>query len=142
MDLEAQWIVGFVDGEGCFYVGVNPHAEMTSGYQVLPEFTVVQHERDIQVLHALKKFFKCGVVRTNHGDRMAFRVRSLKHLEEFIVPFFEKHELKTKKRQDFISFRKILIKMNRGEHLSLEGIEEIKLIASKMNTGKALQANK
>ena len=140
MDLEAQWIVGFVDGEGCFYVGVNPNKEMTTGHQVLPEFTVVQHKRDIQVLHALKKFFGCGVVRTNHGDRMAFRVRSLKHLEELIIPFFEKHDLKTKKRQDFISFRKILIMMNRGEHLTLEGIEEIKLIASKMNTGKAFKS--
>jgi len=55
-NLEAQWVVGFVDGEGCFFVGINPHPEMTSGFQVLPEFTVVQHQRDIQLLHALKKF--------------------------------------------------------------------------------------
>ena len=54
MKLEAQWITGFVDGEGCFHVGINPHKEMTAGFQVLPEFTVVQHERDVQVLHALK----------------------------------------------------------------------------------------
>ncbi len=33
--------VGFVDGEGCFYVGINPHPEMSSKFQVLPEFTVV-----------------------------------------------------------------------------------------------------
>ena len=65
-NLEAQWVVGFVDGEGCFFVGINPHPEMTSGFQVLPEFTVVQHQRDIQLLHALKKFFGCGVVRSNH----------------------------------------------------------------------------
>ena len=73
-NLEAQWVVGFVDGEGCFFVGINPHPEMTSGFQVLPEFTVVQHQRDIQLLHALKKFFGCGVVRTNHAERMAYRV--------------------------------------------------------------------
>ncbi len=50
--LDPQWIVGFVDGEGCFFIGINPHPEMTSKYQVLPEFTVVQHARDIQILHA------------------------------------------------------------------------------------------
>ena len=50
--LEAQWVVGFVDGEGCFFVGINRHPEMTSGFQVLPELTVVQHQRDIQLLHA------------------------------------------------------------------------------------------
>ena len=42
--LETEWVVGFVDGEGCFFVGINRHPEMTSGYQVLPEFTVVQHQ--------------------------------------------------------------------------------------------------
>ena len=80
MQLEAQWIVGFVDGEGCFYVGINPHAEMSIGHQILPEFTVVQHERDVAILYALKAYFGCGVVRTNHGDRMAYRVRSKDHL--------------------------------------------------------------
>ena len=87
--LQAQWVVGFVDGEGCFYVGINPHPEMSCQFQVLPEFTVVQHRRDVQLLHALKRFFGCGVVRQNHGDRMAYRVRGLNHLTERIVPFFE-----------------------------------------------------
>ena len=52
MKLDSQWITGFVDGEGCFHVGINPHPSMKTGFQVLPEFTVVQHERDVQVLHA------------------------------------------------------------------------------------------
>ena len=133
--LEAQWVVGFVDGEGCFYVGINPHLEMSCQFQVLPEFTVVQHQRDIQLLHALKKFFGCGVVRRNHGDRMAYRVRGLNHLNERIVPFFEKHPLKSKKRVDFARFRKILHLINQGKHLNIDGIEEIRAIASVMNTG-------
>ena len=133
--LEAQWVVGFVDGEGCFFVGMNPHSEMTSGFQVLPEFTVVQHQRDIQLLHALKRFFGCGVVRTNHAERMAYRVRSLDHLNEKIIPFFDKHPLKSKKRVDFIKFRKILLLMNNREHLSIAGISKIREIAATMNTG-------
>ena len=136
MRLEAQWVVGFVDGEGCFYVGVNIQPEMKTGYQVLPEFTVVQHERDVQLLYALKKFFGCGVVRRNHGDRMAYRVRGFDHLRERVIPFFERHPLKTKKRLDFLKFRKVLILMQRNEHLTLEGIEKIRQIVSKMNTGR------
>ena len=31
MQLEAQWVVGFIDGEGCFHVGVNVHPEMSAG---------------------------------------------------------------------------------------------------------------
>ena len=131
--LEPQWVSGFVDGEGCFFVGVNKHQEMSSGYQVLPEFTVVQHQRDIQILYALKKFFGCGVVRTNHGERMAYRVRGIEHLKERIIPFFEKHPLKTKKHIDFLKFRRIIMMIDKKEHLTAEGIKEIKAITNQMN---------
>ena len=137
MKLDAQWITGFVDGEGCFHVGINPHAEMTAGFQVLPEFTVVQHERDVQILHALKAHFGCGVVRVNHGDRVAYRVRSLKHLLEHIVPFFVEHPLKTRKNVDFLKFRDVLLLMEAGNHLTTEGIERIRSIASQMNRGRS-----
>ncbi len=137
MNLEAQWITGFVDGEGCFHVGINSHPEMKAGHQVLPEFTVVQHERDVQVLHALKAYFGCGVVRTNHGDRMAYRVRGKEHLLQRIIPFFEKHPLKTKKRVDFAKFRRILLLMEAGGHLTREGVEEARRIASQMNRGQS-----
>ena len=140
MRLEAQWVVGFVDGEGCFYVGINPHPEMQAGYQVLPEFTVVQHERDVQILYALKQFFGCGVVRRNHAERMAYRVRNVQHLRERIVPFFEQHPLKTKKHLDFLKFRRILLLMERGVHLTPEGIEQIKTVASQMNTGRGRES--
>ena len=135
MRLDTQWIVGFVDGEGCFHVGINAHKEMTAGFQVLPEFVVVQHERDVQILHALKAYFDCGVVRKNHGDRMCYRVRSVKHLAESILPFFEKHPLKTKKNVDFRKFRRIVRLMTDGQHLTSEGVESIRVIAKQMNRG-------
>jgi hypothetical protein len=114
MNLETQWVVGFVDGEGCFHVSINPHKEMAVGYQVLPEFTVVQHQRDVQVLHGLKAYFGCGVVRVNHGDRMAYRVRSIEHLAQRIVPFFLKHPLKTSKNIDFLKFRDVVFTLWSG----------------------------
>ena len=133
MKLDAQWITGFVDGEGCFHVSINPHKEMTAGFQVLPEFTVVQHKRDVQILHALKDHFGCGVVRPNHGDRMAYRVRSVKHLLKQVIPFFMQHPLKTKKNVDFKKFRRILLMMEKGEHLQADGIEAIRAITLQMN---------
>lgn len=137
MNLDAQWIVGFVDGEGCFHVGISRHEGMSAGFQVLPEFTVVQHERDAQLLHALKAWFQCGVVRKNHGDRLAYRVRDRQHLLERIVPFFVKHPLKSGKRQDFEKFRRVLLMMEAGEHLAEAGIETIRGIAAGMNRGRS-----
>ncbi len=133
MKLEPQWVVGFVDGEGCFHVGIAAHREMTRGFQILLEFTVVQHKRDEQVLYALKDFFGCGVVRNNHGDRLAFRVRKFEHLKTIIVPFFVKHALKTKKNTDFKKFCRVLQLMEKGHHLTVVGIEEIRTIADQMN---------
>jgi LAGLIDADG endonuclease len=135
MQLEAQWVVGFVDGQGCFHVGLNVHPEMSAGHEVLPEFTVVQHERDIQILYALKAFFGCGVVRRNHGDRMAYRVRSKEHLLRKILPFFMAHPLKTKKHIDFLKFRDVLLLMENDGHLTREGVDAIRAIASEMNRG-------
>jgi hypothetical protein len=137
MQLEAQWIVGFVDGEGCFHIGINEHKEMSAGFQVLPEFTVVQHQRDIKVLNALKAYFGCGVVRVNHGDRMAYRVRALTHLNQIVVPFFMKHPLKTEKNIDFLKFRDVILKMNNNEHLTSDGVESIRQIAAQMNRGRS-----
>jgi LAGLIDADG endonuclease len=110
---------------------------MKVGHQVLPEFTVVQHERDVQVLHALKAHFGCGVVRSNHGDRMAYRVRDREHLLERVIPFFEKHPLKSRKRVDFEKFRRVLLMMKEDRHLTPEGLEEIRSVAAKMSRGRS-----
>ena len=133
MDLSPDWVVGFVDGEGCFFVSIQENPSLKTGYQVLPEFRIVQHERDVQVLYALKRFFGCGVVRRNHGDRWELRVRKLSCLLK-IVEFFEKHPLKTKKNVDFKRFARILRWMEEGKHLTREGLMEIAQTAMKMNT--------
>ena len=134
MDLNAQWIVGFVDGEGCFHIGMNKNQEMKLGVQVLPELTVVQDEIDQQVLYALKDYFGCGVVRKNHGTRLCYRVRGQENLLDKILPFFEKHQLKTRKRVDFAKFRKVVLLMQKGEHLKPDGLEKIRQIKTTMNS--------
>ena len=127
------WIVGFVDGEGCFHIGINKHPEVKFGYQVLPELTVVQHERDIALLHKIRTYMKCGVVRRNHGDRYCWRVRKLENLTEIILPFFEKYKLNSQKRIEFDKFGQVVRLMQKAEHLNLEGFNKIMKIASRMN---------
>jgi intein-encoded DNA endonuclease-like protein len=133
MNLSPDWVVGFVDGEGCFHVSVQSHPEMTAGYQVLPEFVVVQHLRDVSILYALKKFFQGGVVRINHDDRYCYRMRKLEQLEK-LCDFFLKHPLKTKKNVDFRKFRKIVLMMKEKKHLTKEGLKTIINLALQMNT--------
>jgi len=63
--LNANWIVGFVDGEGCFMASLIKNKTSKYGYQIQTEFIVSQHKRDVHILYALKSYFKCGQVSLN-----------------------------------------------------------------------------
>src|SRR3989338_7986972 len=117
--LDAQWIVGFVDGEGCFHVALSKLPKMTLGWQVLPEFRVVQHQRDILLLKKIQEYFGFGSVGRNHGDRQEFRVRGMKNLERLIF-FFNEHPLQSVKQNDFKIFCQVLEMMKKKEHLTSE----------------------
>src|SRR3989344_4415379 len=99
--LSTNWIVGFVDGEGCFHVSLNKMQKMTLGWQVLPEFRVVQHERDEKLLYQFQEFFGVCAVKRNHGNRKEFRVRGLENLNK-IVLFF--NSLRSSKQKNFEIF--------------------------------------
>jgi hypothetical protein len=132
--LGAEWIVGFTDGEGCFYVAINKLSKMTLGWQVLPEFRIVQHQRDDSVLYEIKDFFGFGNVTKNHGDRNEFRVRGLNNLKQIIL-FFEKYPLKTNsKKKSFEIFSKIIHLMDKKEHLEKHGLYKIANLICQMNT--------
>ena len=134
--LSPEWIVGFIDGEGCFHIGISKHSDMKIGFQILPELTVVQHQRDIDLLYELRSTMNCGVVRRNHGDRFCWRVRNLKNLSEVIIPFFNKYPLRSKKNLEYLKFRKVVLMMQKGEHLTKDGFQQILKIASEMNRAK------
>ena len=130
--LNAQWIVGFVDGEGCFYVAINKMPKMSLGWQVLPEFRVVQHKRDLEVLHRIRNTLGCGKVTINHEDRFEVRVRGMQDLKK-VITFFEKNKLQTTKRKNFETFAKIISMMKNKKHLTKEGLDKIARMASTMN---------
>jgi len=138
MNLEPQWVVGFVDGEGCWSIEIIKNPTMKVGYQVQLCLTVVQHERDIQVLHGLKDFFKCGSVKINRKDhistRYMWRTRNLTDFNNAIIPFFEKHKLKTKRRLEFEKIREVCRMLNKKEHLTEEGLTAIRKIVERFRS--------
>ena len=127
-----EWISGFVDGEGCFHVALNKQPNMSLGWQVLPEFRIVQHKRDEQILHRIRDTLGCGRIVINHGDRLELRVRGMENLTK-IVKFFQQHPLQTSKKRNFEIFAKIISLMQEKKHLSEEGMQLIANLASQMN---------
>ena len=136
------WIVGFVDGEGCFSVTIQKAPSTATGWQVFPEFVVTQGEKSLQALRDLQEFFGCGKVFINHRydnhreQLYRFCVRSATDLREKIAPFFREHQLRTAKREDFNKFARVLELMAERKHLSSVGIMEIATIVQTMNRKK------
>ena len=142
-DGTAWWVVGFVDGEGCFGVSIVRNRTCRLGWQVQPEFSVTQGERSLDSLELLKQYFECGTVirnqrHDNHREAVhRYSVRRGADLRERIVPFFESHPLRTAKREEFRKFVTILGWMALGRHLEPEGMAEIARTAATMNHRKA-----
>ena len=130
--LDPRWVSGFVDGEGCFHVSINKVPNMSIGWQVLPEFRIVQHERDESVLEELQQFFKAGKVVTNHGARKELRIRKLDDLKK-VVLFFKQNPLRTEKKKNLELFAEVLELMEQKRHLTVEGLTDIANICWSMN---------
>jgi hypothetical protein len=130
--LDPQWVAGFVDGEGCFRVSINKQPHMRTGWQALPEFRVVQHSRDEAVLWRMQRFFGCGKVVRNHGERKELRIRRLRDLEK-VVEVFRECPLQTKKRKDLELFSEVLLIIKKRDHLSHEGLKRIAQLSWQMN---------
>lgn len=133
------WIVGFVDGEGCFSVSIIRNATTKLGWQVFPEFVVTQGAKSLRSLQELQKFFACGSIyenqrKDNHRESLyRYCVRSGEDLRKTIIPFFEKHRLRTAKREDFRKFVRILHLLEGGRHRTTKGIHHIAGIIETMN---------
>jgi hypothetical protein len=134
-----QWIVGFVDGEGCFSVPIFRNSTTRLGWQVQPEFVVAQGARSVHVLHDLRRYFGCGRVNVNRRydnhreDMYRWAVKSMSDLDETIVPFFEQHPLRTAKVEAFERFSTVVRMVRAGDNLSLAGMARIAAIAETMN---------
>jgi hypothetical protein len=143
--LSAEWISGFVDGEGCFSIGLvrQPDREGRKGYktgfQVAPDFSVVQGAKSVGVLWELKEFFRVGNVYRNsrHDDHkedlFRFSVRRVGELSDVIVPFFRTYPLRTAKRLDFEKFSRCVELMRAKRHLEHAGLADLLEIAQTMN---------
>lgn len=140
--LNPWWIVGFVDGEGCFSISFIKNDTMRFGYQIFAEFVITQGEKSLSVLKSIRDYFDCGRLycnrrHDNHKENLyRYCVRSREDLRDTIIPFFQQHPLLTAKSDDFGVFVTVVGMMSKGEHLTEEGFSQIRQLASTTNRRK------
>ena len=141
-----DWLVGFVDGEGCFSCPIFRQRSMRLGWQVQPSFAVVQGASSVAVLEEMVSFFGCGAVYVNRRhdnhreDLFRYHVSRFSDLRDVIVPFFEANPLRTAKRDNFAKFVEVIELMDRRRHLTVPGLIEIAEITQTMNFRKPSEA--
>ncbi len=134
-----DYLVGFVEGEGMFYIGVVPSRETKTGWQVIYFFKVSQNPSGKVVLDQLKQRLGCGYLKQNSqtdstDKSLAYVVRDLPSLMGKVIPFFENKLVI--KYTNFEKFKKVLEIVYKKNHLIKSGIKEILDIAYSMNTQK------
>lgn len=133
MEIES-YIVGFVDGEGCFSVSFSLREKMKMGIEVRPSFSVSQHFRSKKILVRFRNFFRCGHIRYCPGDEtFKYEVRAIKDLTEKIIPHFKAYPLQTSKAASFAAFCKVCEIIEEGKHLEPKGMQRVILLSEKVN---------
>jgi LAGLIDADG endonuclease len=134
--LNPYWITGFVQADGTFGLNYIKQKRMTLGYTCQPQFRITQHKRDIIILRRIIDRLNCGILIKPYKDRNEYNlsVANIKDLSEIIVPFFKKYPLYGAKSLDFNDFCKGVFIIKKKEHLKIEGLSQLKLLAYQMNT--------
>ena len=127
--LNKEYVLGLVDGEGCFNVRINRQRRRA---RVELKFSLKLRHQDKEMLDELQIFFGCGKVyiqndkRANHSLCYRFEVQNKKEIIEKIVPFFEQNTPRIQSRKrDFELFKQIT-ELTQEHFVDLEKIEQLR----------------
>lgn len=139
VSINPWYIVGFVEGEGCFAITISKHRTKKTGFDARLIFEIELRGDDRPILEKIQKYFKVGYIYDLNYQRygwfphVKYSVHNLRDLNEKIVPFFKKYQLKGKKAKDFRLFCQATKVFEKKGHLLMSGIEKLKKIRQNMN---------
>ena len=131
--LNPHYVVGFVDGEGCFSITFNKNGDRLPEVRLI--FEIELREDDREILEKIQELLDCGRIYhldyaryANWRPHVKLKVSNFKDISEKIIPFFQKYPLQAKKSLQFEKFCQVAEVIRRKEHLAAEGIERIRKI--------------
>lgn len=134
LDLPADWVQGFLTGESLFYIYIN-------GTNIQPSLELGQNSHDVAILLALKKFFNEGYIKPKFNFEDLVECQNSRSVNRFvlrktetIIQFVDQHQMLTRKHLDYLDWKKIVEIKNTGLHKTVQGLDSINQILSKMNS--------
>jgi hypothetical protein len=143
--LNPDYIVGFVDGEGCFSITINRNGDRLPEVRLI--FEIELREDDEAILHEIAEMLDCGNIYRLDYERYAkwrphvkLKVSNFSDISQKIIPFFQRYPLQAKKRLQFERFCLVAELIESKQHLTPEGIEQIRALRHEDSLG-ALDAH-
>jgi len=132
---DPNWLSGFTTGEGCYYINLHKSASHKLKERVKLVFQLSQHVRDLALMQSLVSTLDCGNIYVDN-ELVNFKITQFKDLTDKVLPFFQKYPLLGVKSKDFEDFCKVAELMQNKAHLTVEGLDQIRIIKAGMNTGR------
>lgn len=138
------WFCGFSDSDSSFQIragltksGGGTYRRVTTTYE-LSQALISIHGDNRSIMALIASALGMPVENKTRGGRLKLlRVRSSNMAScKAVVNYFDTYPLWSSKRNDCDSFIVIHRMMLKGEHLSIEGFNKIKLIKAGMNKGR------
>jgi LAGLIDADG endonuclease len=135
--LNPWFVTGIIDAEGTFCTTIYKNKAYKTGWVVRSFFEIGLNQRDSSLVYQLKDFFEgIGTISLDKKTNvLKYSTASLKDLSSIVVPHFKKYPLLTQKGADFLFFEQIVELMNKGVHLTINGLQQVINIRASMNTG-------
>jgi len=131
--LNPNYIVGFVDGEGCFSITVNKNDDRLPEVRLI--FEIELREDDEPILHDIQESLTCGRIYRLEYERyhqwrphVKYKVSNFPDIYTKVIPFFKRYPLQAKKRLQFDKFCQAAEIIKAKEHLTKEGIIKIQAL--------------
>ena len=124
-----EYLAGFVDGEGCFYVGFSKRSDLPLGWQIITEFHLSQNPGGRNILEAFRDRIGAGYIKPNHPKNHKDKtwvliVKDRVQIRNSLLPFFEKHPLHSQRKQQFHIFKKVFSMIEKKKHLDFDGFKK------------------
>ncbi len=128
------YLAGFTDGEGSFNISFRRRQDYKQPWKISLCFNISQ--KDKVILALFKHHLGCGTLRGRPDGVWYYEVNNFNAIRDNVVPFFKKFQfLSAKKKRDFAKFCNAVEMIEKGKHLSFEGVKEILDLRRDMNDG-------
>lgn len=129
---DVYWLVGFVEGEGSFMVIIQESKSKKTTDNIGLRFVITQHSKDSVLLDNISNYLGCGKCYSSRNE-VNLTVSTFSDINK-IISLFNKYPLLGTKKEDYLDFCKVAELIKSKDHLTKQGIENIKRIKSNMNS--------